>query len=306
MRAVVIRRFGGPDALEIDEVPIPKPDRGQVRIRVCAAAVNAVDLAARAGFLVAGDVLSRAAIGIGCDVSGLVDAVGEDAGGFSPGDAVIGLRDQPGTSLGTYADYVVLERGAVAAAPKTVSLIESATLPLHGLSALQALDLLEPRPGATVLVTGLANATGGFVATEGYRVVVVGAKADEELAKALGAEIFVSREVAFAEKVLAMVPGGVDAVLDTGFLGPHAVGAVASRGQFVVFASGAAPASVRGIRVVAVSARADGGGLAKLAGLVDDGVLELRAVDVFPLTKVAEAHERFESARPRTQLVLNP
>ena len=106
MRAVVVREFGGPDALEIAEVPVPEPGRGQVRIQVAAAGVNPVDIATRAGWmneLGPGVLGSWPTTGIGWDVAGTVAAVGPGVTGFAAGDQVIGLRDRLDQPTGGYA-----------------------------------------------------------------------------------------------------------------------------------------------------------------------------------------------------------
>ncbi|MFE5505194.1 NADP-dependent oxidoreductase [Amycolatopsis japonica] len=309
MRAVVVRRFGGPEVLEFADVPVPSPGPGQVRVKVAAAAVNPVDAGTRTGFLTeAGIVPPREALGIGWDVAGTVDAVGDDVTGFAIGDSVIGLRDRPSAALGTYAEFVVLDADALAAAPRTASPEEAATLPLNGLTAVQALDLLDLPPGATVLVTGAAGAVGGYAVTlakaRGFRVVAVAGSADEALVRGFGAAVFVPRGDFLADRVRAVIPGGVDAALDTALLGLEALDAVASRGRFVVFAAGAAPIPLRGITVEHVWIRADGTALAGLAALVDDGTLALRVADTLPLGDAVKAHELLASGGLRGRLVL--
>ncbi|MBB5858064.1 NADP-dependent oxidoreductase [Amycolatopsis umgeniensis] len=309
MRAVVVRRFGGPEVLDFAEIPVPEPGTGQVRVKVAAAGVNPVDAATRSGFLTeAGIIPPREVLGIGWDVAGTVDAVGAGVAGFAIGDAVIGLRDRPSAALGTYAEFVVLDAAAIAAAPRTVSTVEAATLPLNGLTAAQALDLLDLPPGATVLVTGAAGAVGGFAVAlakaRGFRVVAVAGSADEALVRGFGAEVFIPRGDFVADRVRAQIPGGVDAALDTALLGLEALDAVASRGRFVVFAAGAAPIPLRGIRVEHVWIRADGVALADLANLVDDGVLALRVTDTVPLKDAIAAHERLAAGGLRGRLVL--
>lgn len=309
MRAVVVRRFGGPEVLEFTEIPVPVPGTGQIRVKVAAAGVNPVDAATRSGFLTeAGIIPPREVIGIGWDVAGTVDAVGGGVAGFATGDAVIGLRDRPSTALGTHAEFAVLDADAVAAAPRTASLVEAATLPLNGLTAVQALDLLDLPPAATVLVTGAAGAVGGYAVTlakaRGFRVVAVAGSADEALVRGFGAEVFVPRGDFLADRVRAVIPGGVDAALDTALLGLEALDAVANRGRFVVFAAGAAPIPLRGIRVEHVWIRADGAALAELAALVDEGTLALRVADTSPLDEAAKAHERLATGGLRGRLVL--
>ncbi|AGM06421.1 NADP-dependent oxidoreductase [Amycolatopsis keratiniphila] len=309
MRAVVVRRFGGPEVLEFTEVPVPSPGRGQVRVKVAAAGVNPVDAGTRSGFLTeAGIVPPREVLGIGWDVAGTVDAVGDGVSGFAVGDSVIGVQDRPSSALGTYAEFVVLDVDALAAAPRTASPAEAATLPLNGLTAVQALDLLDLPPGATVLVTGAAGAVGGYAVTlakaRGFRVVAVASPADETLVRGFGAEIFVPRGDFLADRVRAVIPGGVDAVLDTALLGLEALDAVTNGGRFVVFAAGAAPIPLRGIKVEHVWIRADGAALAGLAAMVDDGTLALRVADTLPLTEAVKAHERLAAGGLRGRLVI--
>ncbi|MEU9685580.1 NADP-dependent oxidoreductase [Amycolatopsis japonica] len=309
MRAVVVRRFGGPEVLEFAEVPVPEPGIGQVRVKVAAAGVNPVDAGTRSGFLTeAGIVPPREVLGLGWDVAGTVDAVGDGVTGFAIGDSVIGLQDRPSAALGTYAEFVVLDADALAAAPRTASPEEAATLPLNGLTAVQALDLLDLPPGATVLVTGAAGAVGGYAVTlakaRGFRVVAVAGSADEALVRGFGAEIFVPRGDFLADRVRAVIPGGVDAALDTALLGLEALDAVASRGRFVVFAAGAAPIPLRGITVEHVWIRADGAALAGLAAMVDDGTLVLRVADTLPLSGAVKAHELLATGGLRGRLVL--
>ncbi|MEU3770041.1 NADP-dependent oxidoreductase [Amycolatopsis keratiniphila] len=309
MRAVVVRRFGGPEVLEFAEVPVPSPGPGQVRVKVAAAGVNPVDAGTRSGFLTeAGIVPPREVLGIGWDVAGTVDAAGDGVSGFAVGDSVIGVQDRPSAALGTYAEFVVLDVDALAAAPRTASPAQAATLPLNGLTAVQALDLLDLPPGATVLVTGAAGAVGGYAVTlakaRGFRVVAVASPADETLVRGFGAEIFVPRGDFLADRVRAVIPGGVDAVLDTALLGLEALDAVTNGGRFVVFAAGAAPIPLRGIKVEHVWIRADGAALAGLAAMVDDGTLALRVADTLPLTEAVKAHERLAAGGRRGRLVL--
>ncbi|MEV4146929.1 NADP-dependent oxidoreductase [Amycolatopsis sp. NPDC049691] len=300
MRAIVVRRFGGPEVLETVEVPVPRPGPGQVRIRVAAATVNPVDLATRAGILTeAGVIPPREVLGLGWDVAGVVEA----GSGFRVGDAVIGLRDRIATPLGAYAEQIVLDSSAVALAPAGFSPVEAATLPLNALTAAQALDLVDT--DGTVLVTGAAGAVGGYAVALAHarklRVVAVAAEADETLVRGFGADEFLPRGPALGDRVRALVPGGVDAALDTALLGLDALDAVRGGGEFVAFAAGAAPIPLRGIRVQNVWIRADGARLAELAR-----VLPARVAGVLPLAEAATAHERLAAGGLRGRLVLTP
>lgn len=310
MRAVVIRSFGGPEAIELAEAPEPVAGPGQVRIRVEAAAVNPVDPATVVGALAgAGLMTGEGQVGLGWDAAGVVDQVGAGVETFSTGDRVVGLSDRLELPTKTQAEFVVLDADAVAPAPGT-DLVAASTLPLNASTASQGLDLLGLSPGRTVLVTGAAGAVGGFAvelaAARGLRVVAAAGDGDEELVRGFGAEVFVPRSAPLAETVRRAVPGGVDGALDAAVLGVRALDAVRGGGAFVAVIAGAAPPALRGTRVANVLARADGDTLRELSRLVDDGRLTLRVADTLPLAEVAQAHRRLAKGGLRGRLVLVP
>jgi NADPH2:quinone reductase len=318
MRAVVVRSYGGPEALEVTEVPVPAPGPGQVRIRVQAAAVNPVDVFVRSGMAIQVGLLpARDSVGMGWDVAGVVDEVGPGAG-FAEGDRVIGLADRLDVPTAGYADYLVLDADAVAASPSGVAPEAAATLPLNALTAAQALDLLGLRPGQALLVTGAAGAVGGYAvqlaAAAGLRVVATASAGDESLVRGFGAELFVPRAAeptapgpgTLAARVRALVPGGVHGVLDAAVLGLPALDALRGGGAFVSVIAGVAPPPLRGTRVSTVFVRADGARLAELVGLVEAGTLTLRVAETFPLEKAAAAHQRLAEGSLRGRLVLLP
>ncbi|NRQ31854.1 NADP-dependent oxidoreductase [Nonomuraea sp. NN258] len=309
MRAVVVRTFGGPEVLRVEDVPVPVPAAGQVRIRVEAATVNPVDLATRSGALTeAGLLPAREVIGLGWDVAGTVERIGPGVVGIRPGDHVIGLSDRLDVPLGTQADHVVLDAAAVAAAPAGVSPAQAATLPLNGLTAAQALDGLGLEQGRTLLVTGAAGAVGGFAiqlaVARGLRVIAVAGAADEPLVRELGAELFVPRTARLGEAVRALVPGGAHAALDAAVTGASALDAVRSEGAFAALVAGGAPVPLRGIRVFNHWIRADGALLSRLAAQVEAGSLTLRVAATMPVEDVATAHRRLAEGGLRGRLVL--
>lgn len=312
MRAVAVRSYGGPEALEVVEVPVPEPGRGRVRIRVEAAAVNPVDIATREGLMNQvrpGVIAERNHVGIGWDVAGVIEATGPDVTGFAPGDRVIGLRDRLDQPLGSYAERLVLDAADVAAAPEGRASAAASTIPLNGLTAFQALDLLAPLAGQTVLVTGAAGGLGGFVtelaAMRGLRVIAAAGDADEKLVRDLGAAEFVPRSADLAAAVREVVPGGVDAVFDAAALGYPALDAVRARGAFVAFV-GPGPVPLHGVRVLPVDIHADGAALAGLSRLAAAGKLTLRVADTYPLAEAAKAHQRLQGGGVRGRLVLIP
>jgi NADPH:quinone reductase-like Zn-dependent oxidoreductase len=309
MKGVVIHRFGGPEVLEVAELDVPEPMAGQVRIHVRAAAVNPVDIATRAGWLAdRGLAPANGQIGIGWDLAGVTDAIGPGVDRFRAGDPVIAMRDLLSAPVGAQAEYVVLDTEAVAPAPRTVTPVEAATVPLNGLTAAQALDLLALREGQWLLVTGAAGALGGFAlelaALRGLRTVGIASPGDESLVSELGADAFVPRSENLGASVRRLVPGGVDGALDAAVTGISALDGVRDGGSFVAVAAGAAPTPLRGTRVHNVWIRTDAPRLAELAALVDARRLTPRVAAVQPLDTVAAAHERLSAGGVRGRIVL--
>ncbi|MCX5199107.1 NADP-dependent oxidoreductase [Streptomyces sp. NBC_00249] len=296
MRAAVVNAFGGPERVEIAEVAVPVPAAGQVRVRVRAAGVNPVDGAVRVG--VFGGAGQR--IGLGWDVAGEIDEVGPEVEGWTAGRRVIGLHYGPVKPLGTHAEYVVLDASAVAAAPEAVDDTAAAGLPLSGLTAARAVDLLGLAPGSSVLVTGAAGVVGGLAVQLAVRaglvVTALAGAQDEEFVRSLGAAEFVAR---------GGVPAApVDGVLDAAVLGEAALSFVRDGGVYVGLRPHGAPTAERGIRVEEQEVAADGAHLGRLVALVDAGALTLRVADTLELADAAKAHALLAAPGTRGRLIL--
>lgn len=300
---MIARGYGGPEVLQLVDVAIPEPGAGQVRVRVRAATVNPVDLVTRSGALVeAGLMAAREVTGIGWDVAGEIDQLGPGVTAFTVGQRVIGLRDLLDVSLGTYAEYVILDADAVTATPPGLSDVEAATLPLNGLTANQSLDLLGLSPGDTLLVTGATGAVGGFAveiaAQRGLRVLAQGS--DAEFLRSIGAEWTLARDADLADEVRRLVPGGAHGALDAAGLGIRALAGVRNRGHFVTVAGGADPTPLRGTTIHHEWIHADGAELAHLA----ETKLTIRVAATLPLHAATEAHTRLEAGSLPGRIVL--
>jgi NADPH:quinone reductase len=240
----------------------------------------------------------------------VIDAVGPAVDRYQIGDPVVGMRHLLGAPIGAQAEQVVLDTDAVAPAPRTASPVEASTLPLNGLTALQALDLLALQAGQWLLVTGAAGAVGGFglqlAALRGLRTIAFAAREDEALVRRLGATEFVSRTEQLGPAVRHVRAGGVDGALDAALVGVPALDAVRDGGSFVAVSAGAAPLPLRGTSVHNVWIRTDAPRLPELAALVDAGRLRLRVASTEPLEAVAAAHERLAAGGLRGRLVLKP
>ena len=300
MLATIVRHYGGPEQLELTEVPTPDPGPGEVRVAVAAAAVNPIDAVTRAGFFDS-VVRGRLPIGLGWDLAGTVDAVGPDVSDLAVGDEVIGLIDQIVVPTGAYATHAVLPRTALTAAPAGVDLAAAATLPLNASTVDLALDLLDLAAGQTLLVTGAAGAVGEYAvalaAGRGLKVIGLARPGDEDDVRAAGAADFVSS--------LGDAPE-VDAVLDAAQLGTPALAPVRDGGSFLAVTDPAIPPAERGIRVLKVSVQADQDRLARVAAAAEAGQLRLRVAGTFPLAEAGVAQERVAQGGVRGRFVLIP
>ncbi|MBK8446700.1 MAG: NAD(P)-dependent alcohol dehydrogenase [Micropruina sp.] len=174
MRAAVQHRYGPPSVLRPSEAAIPVLGRGDVLVRVGAAAVHPGDY-----FVMTGEpYVLRLAFGFrrprqgipGRDLAGVVAAVGTDVTAFRPGDAVFGW-----STAGTLAEYACVPADNLAPVPANVSVVDAAAVPTSGMTAWQAMRrIANVQPGQTVLITGASGGVGSFAV---------------QIAKALGAEV---------------------------------------------------------------------------------------------------------------------
>ena len=297
-RAVVVRTPGGPDSIEIIDVPVARPGPGQVRVEIAAAAVNPVDLALAAGvFHRLGLINQPDHTGMGWDFAGTVTAAGPDVD-LAVGSRVAGLVDGFDRDFGTYAEQLVVSASDTALVPDGLDLATAATVPLGGLAAAQLVDLLGDGAGRSLLVTGAAGAVGGYVVSlaqdRGWRVTGLARAADEEFVRSLGADF------------IAQAAPGWDAVADGAVLQEQGVALVRDGGLFVGVQPSAVPAEKRGVTVRVVVAQPDGARLAQLLDATASGRLTARVHAVVPLDQVAAAHRAVAKGGVRGRYVLQP
>lgn len=215
MRAIVIREPGGPDVLELRDVPDPEVPFGHVRVRVHAVGINRADLLQRAGFYPAPPGAPRDIPGL--EYAGTVEALGAGATRFAVGDRVFGL-----VAGGAYAELVVAHEREVAAIPAGLGDLEAAAAPEAFVTAYDALVVRgRLAPGERVLVhaAGSGVGTAAIQIARGLGCYVVGTSrtADKlERCKDLGLSAGVVPEKgAFAKQVRDATSGrGVDVVID--------------------------------------------------------------------------------------------
>jgi NADPH:quinone reductase len=309
MKAVAFSTFGGPEVLTVADLSVPEPGPGDVRVHVAAATVNPTDIGMRAGARAAELSKLDAPYVAGMELAGTVDAVG-DGSPWQVGEQVLGIVLPTLTGRGAQSEYVVLPSDSIVPVPAGVSLEQAATLPMNGLTARRALDLLGLVPGQTVLVTGAAGAVGGYGvqlgAAEGLRVIGVASESDEALVRGFGAHDFVPRDADLVSAVRRIAPAGVDGALDAAVIGGPVLGAVRDGGHVAaVRVFDGQPE--RGIRVdrVSVSEYAHNqAALQKLADMVVAGKLTLRVAETFPPAAAGLAQQKLSAGGVRGRLVI--
>ncbi|NLT54853.1 MAG: NADP-dependent oxidoreductase [Actinomycetales bacterium] len=294
MRGVTIDRHGGPEVLTLTELPEPVPAAGQVLIRTVASSINPVDWKTRAGLL----PTVPTPMVMGSDLAGIV--VRGDGRYFAPGDRVITTWSQLTTGTGTWVGLFAVPADLVARAPESVSLTEAATLPLAGLTAVQALDRLGLVRGETLLVLGAAGAVGGLavqLAVDAGMAVdgLVSREAQVPAVLGLGARSVTTR---------ASGLHGYDAVLDTA--GLPIPGAVRNGGRYVTIAQPTVPDQLagRGVDAAVHYVRQSGTDLTRLVALVDAGRLRLRIAAHHPVREIVAASRAMEAGGLLGKVVL--
>ncbi|NJQ01849.1 NADP-dependent oxidoreductase [Streptomyces zingiberis] len=305
MKAVQYRSFGGPEVLEVTDVPDPKMWVDLVLVRIEAAALNPADLGFQSG-AVEPVVDFFFPVVPGWDVAGVVEQAGAATAGFRPGDEVIGFVRGQIMHHGTYAEKVAAEPRQLVRKPGNLSWAQAAGLPVAGLTAYQAIVYgLEVTAGDTVLVHGAAGGVGHLAVqiavARGARVIGTGSEASQEFIASLGATP-VRYGDELVEQVSKIAPDGVDAVLDT-----------AGRGSLATTEEVAA----RGVRVASITQSAaeypgaidvflhlDGDDLTRLVELAEEGKLTVHVDRAFPLDEAARAQRLLAGGHVRGKIVL--
>jgi len=310
MRAIGIMEHGGPEALEVLDVPDVDAGPGQIRIRNFAAAVNPVDVSVRNGSMAEMQKINPPPYVPGMDAAGVVDQIGEDVDtDLKEGDSVMAMV-VPNGIQGAYREQIVLDQNAVVKAPKGTSHIEACTLPMNSLTARLSLDLLDLKEGQVIAVSGAPGAYGGYVVqlakAEGLTVIADAKDSDKDLLKSLGVDIIIPRGEGFSELIRQEFPEGVDGIADGALLNELAIDAVKDGGSFT---------SIRGFKgepqrdinftatwVTTYDCKKEI--LETLKKQTEDGVLSLRVADSVSPENSSIAHERLEAGGTRGRMVI--
>jgi NADPH:quinone reductase-like Zn-dependent oxidoreductase len=310
MKAIRIHGFGGPEVLAYEDVPRPEPGEGEVLIRVHAAGVNPADWKTRSGSGMAARYRERLPVGMGWDVSGVIEALGDGAEPYRVGDAVFGFVRFPDVGA-TYAEYVAAPASEIALKPRVLDHVAAAGVPLAGLTAWQALfDVAQLGPGQRVLVHAAAGGVGHlavqYARWAGATAIGTASVRNKAFLRELGAVRAIDyRTVRFEEAVRE-----VDVVLDP-------IGGETRRRSWQTLKRGgvlvglvdrasaeAVPPGAEGVRGRYMLAHPDGEQLSEIARLIDAGHVRPHVDAVYPLERASEAHAHGQRGHTRGKIVL--
>ncbi|WP_411576931.1 NADP-dependent oxidoreductase [Streptomyces sp. SCSIO ZS0520] len=307
MHALSQRTLGGPEVLELAELPRPAPGPSQLLVAVHAAGLNPTDWKHRAhpAFLPAPPFV------LGWDVSGTVEEVGVGVTLFQPGDEVFGMLPYP-YGAGSHAEYVTGPARAFARKPAGIDHVQAGALPLASLTAWQALvDTAGLEAGQRVLIHAAAGGVGHLAVqiakARGAYVIGTASAGKHDFLRGLGADELIDyRTTDFAEAVRE-----ADVVLDTigGEYRSRSLRTLRPGGLLVSILPVdreelVAEAESLGVRAETLLVEADHTGMQAIAALAASGQLRAEIAGTYPLAEGAKAHALGETNRTTGKLVL--
>ncbi|MTB87306.1 NAD(P)-dependent alcohol dehydrogenase [Aeromicrobium senzhongii] len=317
MRAAVYDRYGGPDQLQVQDVPVPSPSSDQVLVRVEATSVNLSDWECLTGspiYARLGGLRRPARRTLGSDIAGVVERVGESVTRFRPGDQVYGDNL---ALKGGFAEYAVAPESALAQVPDGLGFAEASTIPQAGAIAWQGTEKVGP--GARVLINGAGGGSGSFAIQlakrRGAHVTAVDHGTKQEFMRSLGADEVIDYE----HEDFTRTSQPYDVVLDlVAHRSPLAYRRALSRGGTYRCVGGSVGTLLGVLTVGAVAGAVTGRSLGVLAvkqgpaffepisALVASGELNTHTERVFSLEQVADALAHVGEGRARGKVVVVP
>ena len=312
MRAVAIDRYGGPEVLTVQELPVPDLAPNEVLIAVHTAGVGGWDADIRDGWNPGGRI--QFPLVLGSDGSGTIAQVGSRVRRFKAGDRVYSYTwNSP--KGGFYAEYVAVHMDNTTRFPDPpLDLKHAGAVPVTGLTALQGIgDHLDVQTGETVMIHGASGAVGTlaiqFAKERGAKVLAVASGRDGvTLGERLGADLAVDgHSDDFIEAAFAFAPKGVDAVLvlGSGDSVPRCLD-VLRKGGRLAYPNGVEPAleKRRGLKIIPYDAKAGVREFERLNTVIKKARLKVPIAAEFSLEDAAKAHQRIEQGQVLGKIIL--
>ena len=313
MRALVYDRYGSLDVLQFRDMPVPVAGRGELLVRVRAAALNPKDSFVRKGRfrLVSGRSFPKR---VGADVAGEVVERGPGVEGLEPGAHVFGMLQEWTYRRGTLAEYVAIKASEVARMPSALSFEEAAALPLVSLTALQALrDVAQLRAGDAVCIHGASGGVGSvaiqIAAALGAAVTTTSSAINRDLCRSLGAtdtlDYAVDAPFSGARKYRIVLDAFGDQSLDRVRRALTSNGIYVTTVPSVRIAHDALRTLVGSPRARLVVVKARSADLDTIAGLVGETKLRPVIDRVVPFDDAVDGLRHLETKRARGKIVVS-
>jgi NADPH:quinone reductase-like Zn-dependent oxidoreductase len=296
MRAVQYAQFGGPDVLQVTDVPDPHAGPSEVRVAVRAVGVNPIDWKLRSGAM--GGDLPR---GTGVEAAGVVDEVGDGVTGVSKGDRVFGPAAPAAAQFAVMSHFAVI--------PESLAFSDAAALPVAVETATRCLDLLGVSEGQTLLINGASGGVGlaavQLARGRGARVIGSGSPRSQDRLREFGAEPVVYG-AGLADEVSELAPDGVDLAIDMALSGGIATLVELAGGpENVVAIADFQGAQEHGVQFSGGSvADRPWHALDDVAALIGQGRFMLPVAHILPLSQIAKAQELSEGGHAGGKIVL--
>ncbi len=321
MKAIVYHRYGGPEVVEIAEVPKPLPKDNEVLIRIRATTVTTGDWRARSLTMPPGfGLMARLVFGLfrprqlilGTELAGEIEAIGNAVTRFRVGDPVFAFT---GAKYGCHAEYRTMsEDGLVVLKPENLSFDEAAALSFGGTTALPLLrDKAGIKSGDRVLVVGASGAVGSAAVQIAKHfcadVTGVCSTVNVDLVRSIGAD----RVIDYTREDITMSGETYDIIFDTTGTLPFArcEAMLKPRGRLVVVLGSLAtvlgvgrPSRASGKSVIASVAAVRVGDMQFLARLAETGAYKPVIDRSYPLADAAKAHAYVDTGRKRGSVIL--
>ena len=301
MRAVALDKFGGPEALKTQNLPIPQIDAQEVLIRVEAAGVGAWDPFEREGrFVEIMGVKPSFPYVLGTDGAGTIAAVGKDVNRFKEGDRVY-AAELGNPKGGFYAQYAAVKSDNVSLIPGHLTIEQAAVLPTDALTALTGLEkVLGLKSGESLIVFGASGGIGHLALQLAKRLganvfAIASGKDGVQLAKKLGADSAVDgRGDNVLQAAREFAPNGLDAALVTagGEETDEALLAIRQGGR-IAYPHGVMPepTAPNGVAIEAYDGENSPTLIDRLNALIDSGPFEVHVDRTFRLEEASKAHK---------------
>jgi len=306
MKAIVAHKYGGPEVLTLEGVPIPTPKDDEMLVKVFAAGVNSFDGTLRLGKYAKPNG-TQLPWHPGYDIAGVVERVGGKVTKFKVGDPVYAMINI--LKGGGYAEFAIAREKDAALKPATIGFVEAAGAPSVALTAWQAIvDKANVQSGQTILIHGASGGVGLFAIPiakiRGAKVFATASTANQDFLKQLGADVAIDYKTQKFEEIAKDIDVVIDAVGGETLKRSYPI--VKKGGMIVSLSDNVDQAELNknGIRGTSLVVQNNGEELAQIGKLIDEGKIKVVVSETFSLADAGKAEAKADLGHTRGKIVL--